>query len=292
MADNRKTILITGCSPGGIGHALAREFHARGLRVFPTARKTSTIADLAEMGMECLSLTVDDPSSVQACYEEVKKLVGDKGLDYLFNNAGRNYTVPALDIDVKEVEATFATNVVAVIHINAVFSPLILRAHGTYIHTGSVAGVFPYVWGSVYNASKAALAAYCNTLRVEMAPFDVKVINIITGGVRSNIARTDRALPPNSVFKPIESSYERRLKHSQEVGMDTDVYAKGVVDEILRGQGWRWWDKSEIWAGAAATLIWVATRIDPYVPGGVMGPVVSRMFGLGALKSGQVKKVA
>jgi 1-acylglycerone phosphate reductase len=261
--------------------------------------------------MECLSLTVDDPSSVEACYEEVKKLVGDKGLDYLFNNAGRSiypvssslkkaywraprldYTVPALDIDVKEVEATFATNVVAVIHINAVFSPLILRAHGTYIHTGSVAGVFPYVWGSVYNASKAALAAYCNTLRVEMAPFDVKVINIITGGVRSNIARTDRVLPPNSVFKPIESSYERRLKHSQEVGMDTDVYAKGVMDEILRGQGWRWWDKSEIWAGAAATLIWVATRIDPYVPGGVMGPVVSRMFGLGALKSGQVKKVA
>jgi 1-acylglycerone phosphate reductase len=42
------------------------------------------------MGMECLSLTVDDPSSVEACYEEVKKLVGDKGLDYLFNNAGRS----------------------------------------------------------------------------------------------------------------------------------------------------------------------------------------------------------
>ena len=105
MSDSRKSILITGhvsstpnhrpstdqprrCSPGGIGNYLAREFNARGLRVFPTARKS--ISDLSDLGMECLSLVVDDPDSVLACYREVEKLVGDKGLDYLFNNAGRS----------------------------------------------------------------------------------------------------------------------------------------------------------------------------------------------------------
>ncbi|MCJ1413081.1 hypothetical protein MMC19_007183 [Ptychographa xylographoides] len=90
MPDTRKTILITGCSPGGIGNALAREFHARGLRVFATARKTETISDLSGLGMECLSLVVDEESSVQACFAEVQKRVGDSGLDYLFNNAGRS----------------------------------------------------------------------------------------------------------------------------------------------------------------------------------------------------------
>ena len=61
------------------------------LRVFPTACRAETISDLADSGMECLSLTVDDPANVKACHEEVSRLVGSDGLDYLFNNAGGIY---------------------------------------------------------------------------------------------------------------------------------------------------------------------------------------------------------
>ncbi|MCJ1243285.1 hypothetical protein MMC30_000482 [Trapelia coarctata] len=292
MSASRKSILITGCSPGGIGHALAREFHARGLRVFPTARKAETVSDLAELGMECLSLTVDDPESVEACYKEVARLVGSNGLDYLFNNAGRNYTMPALDISLPEVQLTFATNLFSIMHINATFTPLLLLSHGTYIHTGSVAAILPYVFGAVYNASKAALHAYCNTLRVEMAPFDVKVLTIVTGGVKSNIARTERVLPEGSLYKGIEGIYERRQKHSQEVGMDTEVYAREVVREVL-GEGWslgRWWRNGEVWAGAKWRFVWWGEVLDRWVPGGVYGPAIGWMFGLGALKGGVAKK--
>lgn len=75
------------CSPGGIGNSLAREFHRHGLRVLATARDASSVSDLAELGIETLSLTVDDLENVKACFADVEKRLGDKGLDYLVNNA-------------------------------------------------------------------------------------------------------------------------------------------------------------------------------------------------------------
>jgi 1-acylglycerone phosphate reductase len=84
----RLTIISTvRCSPGGIGNSLAREFHRHGLRVLATAREAATIADLAELGIETLSLVVDDLESVKACFADVETRLGDKGLDYLVNNA-------------------------------------------------------------------------------------------------------------------------------------------------------------------------------------------------------------
>ena len=81
------------CSPGGIGNALAREFHAKGLRVFATARATETIQDLAEIGIETLSLEVDHLKSINACKEAVKERTRGR-LDYLVNNAGRSKQAP------------------------------------------------------------------------------------------------------------------------------------------------------------------------------------------------------
>lgn len=75
------------CSPGGIGNALAREFHRNGLRVFATARSSKHIEDLEALGIETLSLVVDDEESIKECYAEVERRIGDKGLDYLVNNA-------------------------------------------------------------------------------------------------------------------------------------------------------------------------------------------------------------
>ena len=77
------------CSPGGIGHALALEFQAQGLRVFATARTTEAVQDLADAGIEALDLDVTSEKSISACKEEVAKSTGGR-LDYLVNNAGRS----------------------------------------------------------------------------------------------------------------------------------------------------------------------------------------------------------
>ncbi|EFE44921.1 hypothetical protein TRV_00294 [Trichophyton verrucosum HKI 0517] len=86
--DNRKSVLITGCSPGGIGHSLALEFQRNGLRVFATARNKEVLVDLEEKGIEALDLVVDNEKSILACFDEVKSRLGEsKGLDILVNNA-------------------------------------------------------------------------------------------------------------------------------------------------------------------------------------------------------------
>lgn len=131
----------------------------------------------------------------------------------------------------------------------------------------------------MYNASKAALHSYSDCLRVELAPFGIHVLTIVTGGVISNIARTERHLPANSVFKAIEPAYQRRLVASQDNGIDTRTYADQVVHETLHARGWLW-NKNEAWLGGGVRLVWWADLLDMWVPGGIYLRGMSRRFGL------------
>lgn len=132
---------------------------------------------LAAEGITCLSCEVDKTDSIEALRTHVFSLTGGR-LDYLVNNAGRNYTVPALDVDLEEIRTTFEVNVFAVMMMCQAFAPLLIEAKGTIVQIGSVAGITPYVFGSVYNATKAALHQYSNTLRVELAPFGKSSIGV------------------------------------------------------------------------------------------------------------------
>lgn len=82
-----KTVLITGCSEGGIGHSLALEWHNRGYRVFATARKLDAMSSLAAVGIECLTMDVTDSASLKKVAEEISQMTGST-LDVLVNNAG------------------------------------------------------------------------------------------------------------------------------------------------------------------------------------------------------------
>ena len=88
-----RTILITGCSDGGLGAALAIAFHKRGNRVFATARNTAKMASLKAAGIDTLALDVLSDDSIKACVEQVSSLTGGS-LDMLVNNAGAGYSMP------------------------------------------------------------------------------------------------------------------------------------------------------------------------------------------------------
>ncbi|KAK4692836.1 hypothetical protein P7C71_g4443, partial [Lecanoromycetidae sp. Uapishka_2] len=272
--EGKKTVLITGCSPGGIGHALALAFHASGLHVFATARNEKALEDLTKIGIDALSLEVTSPIAIA----EVKKYVSERtggSLDYLVNNAGRNYTVPALDIDFVEVQDVLNTNVIAVMRMCQAFGPLLMPAKGTIVNIGSVAAEIPYVFGSVYNASKAALHAFSDTLRVELAPFDVKVMVVVTGGVKSNIVRTKRELPADSAYLPLKEGYEARQLHPQVNAMSTTAYAATVVQAALKKKPAR-----SLWQGNQAWTIWMILAFLPKV---FWDYYFARLFGLNKL---------
>ena len=81
--DNRKTVLITGCALGGIGHSLALSFNKRGFRVFATARTLAQMTTLAEQGIETLELVVDNDDSILAIHKKIESFTEGRGLDYL-----------------------------------------------------------------------------------------------------------------------------------------------------------------------------------------------------------------
>ena len=185
------------------------------------------------------------------------------------------------------MESVFATNFFAVVRLCQTFMPLLRRSRGTIVQIGSVAGCFPYAWGSIYNASKAALHSYSAALRIEVAPLGVHVITVITGGVKSRIARVKRTLQEDSAYKELDNYYQKRQIQSQEVGWETEQYAKDVVTKILEADGWLWRSKT-IWAGGGSGMVRWLTWLLPET---VSEWAISRMFGFSQIQGDEGDQV-
>ena len=149
-----KTVLITGCSAGGIGSALAEEFQKRGLHVFATARNVAKMTHLEALAN--VTILQLDPTSQQSCQAaaEAVKSHGDGTLDYLINNAGSAMMMPTLDVDIEAAKAMYEINVWAVMRMVQVFAPLLIKAKGTIANIGSIASELhsPYL-GKDFNMS-------------------------------------------------------------------------------------------------------------------------------------------
>ncbi|KAJ7154560.1 NAD-P-binding protein [Mycena filopes] len=265
------TVLITGCSSGGIGSALAKEFHSRGFRVFATSRRLESIKDLSVLGIETLPLDVTDVGAIRKTRDEIAGRTGGK-LDILVNNAGQAYPVAATDMDMSAVRALFELNVFApMVMVQEFIQLLISSGKGCIINTGSISGIMPVPFSAAYNTSKAALHSLGNTLRVELAPLNIKVMNVITGAVKSNIVKP-HTIPDNSLYKGMEEVYQaKRVNRSQTNATPTDDYARAVVAEAMRANPRAW-----VWAGSQSSLCWF---IDTFLPRAVFDWLMSKMFG-------------
>lgn len=136
----KQTVLITGCSDGGIGSALALALQQRGLHVFATARDSSKMSDLQGVpDVTMLTLDVAKTDDIKAAVEVVMKQTGGT-LDYLVNNAGRNHFMPILDEDLDTVRNLFEINFYGPLAITQAFSPLLIKAKGMAVYITSISG--------------------------------------------------------------------------------------------------------------------------------------------------------
>lgn len=184
------TVLITGCSEGGIGHSLAVQFAIKNYHVFATARRLSSMKSLSDNpNITLIELDVNSLSSIQSAFSTVSKQTGGT-LDILYHNAGVRSIVPAIHSSWKLAEDTFKTNFFAVVEMNRVFMPLILKAGpgSKIVFTNSVAAVAPIPTQVVYDSSKAALNMYAKVLSMEVRPLGIKVVNVITGEIGTTMA--------------------------------------------------------------------------------------------------------
>jgi len=228
------TILITGCS-SGIGAALAGEFHELGHRVYATSRRAETMAALAARGIRTLGLDVTDPGSIASAVERVRQEVG--GLDMLVNNAGYALFGAAMDLGAEDLRRQFDTNVIAPVQVARAFLPLMLPRHrGRIVNVGSVSGLLTTPFAGAYCASKAALHALSDAMRLELAPFGIEVITVQPGAVTSSLGQTGThhiALPAGSLFAPLAQNIRARAVASQEGAMATRDFARQVASALL-----------------------------------------------------------
>lgn len=149
----QKSVLITGCSEGGIGHAIAIAFQQRGLTVFATARSVSKIGPLAELpNVHAIALDVTNPESIAAAAREIEVKTGG-ALDILLNNAGRSELVPWLDLDFDEARAVFEVNYWAPLRLVQVLAPMLIAARGVVVNIGSIAGLLNAPFQSMSKSS-------------------------------------------------------------------------------------------------------------------------------------------
>ncbi|KAI0469311.1 hypothetical protein F4859DRAFT_516247 [Xylaria cf. heliscus] len=185
----------------------------------------------------------------------------------------------ATDTDVKEVEKMFAVNVFGPMRMVHVFHPLLIKAQGKVVNIGSVGGIVPYVYGSSYNASKAALHHWGNTLRVEMKPLGVTVINIISGEVSTNILKRDhqRRLPESSFYLPLEKEFANHVTRTPKTTTPQE-YASSVVAEVMKSDPSAWF-----WTGARSSEV---RYLDLLLPRTIWDWLFTREFNLDKLRRG------
>jgi NAD(P)-dependent dehydrogenase (short-subunit alcohol dehydrogenase family) len=176
-----KTVLITGCS-SGIGRATALAFLDEEWEVYATARNPADIETLGERGCDISTLDVTDDEDVERV---VSRIVDEHGrIDCLVNNAGYAQFGPVEDVPVDRVHDQFDVNVYGPHRLTrAVLPHMREQEEGTIVNVSSVAGRLAIPGGGVYCASKFALEAMSDALRVEVEEHGVDVVLIEPGPV-------------------------------------------------------------------------------------------------------------
>lgn len=207
--------LITGCS-SGIGQALAQVCLDQGYIVYATARNPDSLSPLTARGAIAVTLDVNDAEQVAACSERIRSEAGQ--LDLLVNNAGYGAMGPVLDADRETLLQQFNTNVFAPLELVRAHADLLREAGGLIVNMGSVSGVTTTPFSGVYCASKAALHALSDALRLELAPFGIKVLTVQPGAIASEFGNNASAaitMADESWFKPWEKAVQARARASQ-----------------------------------------------------------------------------
>lgn len=151
MSTPERTVLITGCSSGGIGAGLAEVFREKGYHVFPTARDPSKLPPslAAAANVTLLTLDVLSAQSITAAVSAVSSRTGGR-LDILVNNSGSNFFRPALDVSLEQGRNLFDLNFWAPLAMLQAFAPLLIEAQGCVINQSSAAGSIPMPFGSQF----------------------------------------------------------------------------------------------------------------------------------------------
>lgn len=204
-----RNVLVTGCSTG-IGRETASLFASRGWRVYATARRLDTIADLEKDGCRLLELDVTDEASRAAAVDAVTAAEGAVG--GLVNNAGISEIGATATLPVDHVERLFATNVFGMLSLTQLVLPgMRSRRSGRIVNIGSMNGRWIMPGLGAYAATKHAVEAFSDALRYELRPFGIQVSLIAPGMVTTGFGHAAAERSPAGGEDPAWADFTARV---------------------------------------------------------------------------------
>ena len=204
------------------------------------------------------------------------------GLDILVNNSGAGYSMPLADTDIAEARKCYDLNVWALLAVTQAFLPLLLESHrgAMIVNNTSIASVAPVPMQGIYNSSKAAAAMLTDNLRIELAPFKIRVVDLRTGGVASHFKDNlpaNASLPKDSIYVPAREMVEKAMAGKNTPFAATPrPWAEGVVRDLLAAK-----PPAQVWRGQSA---WAAWFLRAFLPHTFPDEMLSKLGGLDVLK--------
>ena len=226
----KKIILVTGAS-SGIGLACANQLYAAGHTVYGSSRDLKRMESVL---FNPLQLDVTNDASVSSAYKEIIRAEGR--LDVLINNAGNGVIGPAYAMPVEVAKQQFDVNFFGLIRMsNAVLEGMIAANTGLIINISSLAGLFGLPYQSMYCASKYAVEAYSQSLRMELHNTGIKVVLINPGDYKSNFTANRKKIPfviKNDKLLAEYNGVIARVEQDENMATNPEPLAKQLVEII------------------------------------------------------------
>ena len=277
VESNKKVAFVTGAS-SGIGYAASKELAKRGYKVYAGARRVDAMKPLKEFGIIPISLDVSSNESIVAARKLIE--LENDHLDILFNNAGITYGAPAIEVQDEFFLRCYEVNLYGPIRVTREFSKLVIKGNGLLAYTTSTAGIFPIPFGSIYSSSKAGLSAYLSTLAFEVKPFGVKVLDFVSGGIKTDILNAEKIdLAPDSYYRidGIDLLKASRKDFENNNFMDVNVYAVKAVNDIESALNSGSVNYLKLYRGTMASISWFITS---YLPRSFLESMLIKKFNL------------
>lgn len=270
MAPRPKAVVITGASTG-IGEACARAVAARGHHVFAGVRKESDGERVRAAHPELITpvmLDVTDPVQIAKAAETVSDALGDAPLGGLVNNAGIVVVCPLEFIPLDELRRQMEVNLIGVVAVTQAFLPLLRKGPGRIVHIGSVNGKAAMPFLGPYCASKHALEAVTDTMRMELAQWNLHVSLVDPGPIKTPLWEKSQSaaaalledLDPKAedMYGPLFDGLRRATAKSENRAIPPERVADQVIHALTAVK-----PKTRYYSGLEANIL---VRIRKFLP--------------------------
>lgn len=231
----KKVVLITGAS-SGIGKETAKLLVANGNIVYAAARRLDKMSDLKEHGVKLLEMDVTNDESMVGGIQKI--INSEKRIDVLVNNAGYGSYGALEDVPISEAKYQFEVNIFGLARLTQLVLPHMRKQQsGKIVNISSMGGKFGEPHGAWYHSSKYAVEGLSDCLRMELKQFNIDVVLIEPGAIKSEWGRIAKEnllnVSGNTTYKNLAEKHAKLIDRTYKlVGSEPVVIAKTILKAI------------------------------------------------------------